>query len=97
MFVKKGWLPRAVCGTCKFRVEKAWKNYSHGSVGATERLLKRKQPVSPLTSGQDDEQTVRRIELKKAGHRLVFDDRKTTIFTFIYMRSMQSYARITLF
>ena len=70
-------LPRAVCGTCKYRVEKAWKNYSHGSVGATERLLKRKHPVSPLTSSQDDEQTVRRIERKKSGHRLVFDDSKT--------------------
>ena len=25
----KDGLPRAVCGTCKYRVEKAWKNYSH--------------------------------------------------------------------
>ena len=58
-------LPRAVCGTCKYRVEKARKNYSHGSVGATEQLLKRKHPVSPLTSSQDDEQTVRRIERKR--------------------------------
>ena len=72
----KDGLPRAVCGTCKYRVEKAWKN---GSVGATERLLKRKHPVSPLSSSQDDEQTVRRIERKKAGHRLVFDDSKATI------------------
>ena len=40
-------------------------------------LLKLKHPVSPLTSSQDDEQTVRRIERKKAGHRLVFDDSKT--------------------
>lgn len=77
MFVKKK--TRMVCGTCKYRVEKAWKNYSHGSVGATERLLKRKHPVSPLTSSQDDEQTVRRIERKTASHRLVFDDSKTTI------------------
>ena len=59
------------------RVEKAWNNYSHGSVGTTERLLKRKHPVSPLISSQDDEQTVRIIERKKAGHRLVFDGSKT--------------------
>ena len=59
------------------RVGKGWKNYSHGSVRTTERLLKRKHPVFPLTSSQDDKQTDRRIEWKKAGHRLVFDDSKT--------------------
>ena len=59
------------------RVEKAWKNYSHGGVGTTERQLKREHLVSPLTSSLDDEQTVRRIERKKAGYRLVFDDSKT--------------------
>ena len=37
--IKDG-LPRAVFETCKYRVEKAWKNYSRWIVGATERLLK---------------------------------------------------------
>ena len=69
-------LPCAVCGTCKYRVEKAWKNYGHGSVGATEQLLKRKHPVSPLTSSQDDEQTARRIERKKAASQYCSSSRK---------------------
>ena len=37
--IKDG-LPRAVFETCKYRVEKAWKNYSRWIVGATERMLK---------------------------------------------------------
>ena len=37
--IKDGF-PRAVFETCKYRVEKAWKNYSCWIVGTTERLLK---------------------------------------------------------
>ena len=59
---------RAVCGTCKYRVEKAWK------IGKPiQELLKRKHPISPLTSSQGDKQTETRIERKK-GHRLAFDN-----------------------
>lgn len=34
-----------VCGMCKYRVEKVWKNYSYGSVGVIEWLLKWKYLV----------------------------------------------------
>ena len=75
--IKDG-LPRAVFETCKYRVDKAWKNYSRWIVGATCRTaVKMKTPGFSTYIKQRCEQTVRRIERKKAGHRLVFDDSKT--------------------
>ena len=64
-------LPRAVCDRCKYQIEKAWRQ----SEEAKEYLsvLKRKHPVSPLSSSCGDEQTVTRIERKKKGQRLVFE------------------------
>ena len=60
-------LPGAVCGTCKYRVEREWRKSSF-----TEDL-KRKHPVSPLTSSQGHEQTFYRIEHKKPGQCLAFE------------------------
>ena len=68
-------IPRAVCGGCKYQIEKAWRQSEQAKELSIEHLsvLKRKHPVSPLTSSGGDHQTVTRIERKKKGHRLVFE------------------------
>ena len=60
---------RAVCDTCRYRVEKSWKS----GVAIQEQLLKRKHPISPLSSTKGDKETERVILRKKPGHRLPFD------------------------
>ena len=37
---------RTVCDTCRYRVEKSWKSWN----AIQEQLLKRKHPISPLSS-----------------------------------------------
>ena len=68
-------IPHAVCGDCKYQIEKAWRQSEQAKELSIEHLsvLKRKHPVSPLTSSGGDHQTVTRIECKKKGHRLVFE------------------------
>ena len=55
---------RAVCDTCRYRVEKSWKS---------GKAAKRKHPISPLSSTKGDKETERVILRKKPGHRLPFD------------------------
>ena len=59
----------AVCDTCSYRVAKSWKS----GKAIQEQLLKRKHPISPLSSNQGDKETERVISGKKSGHRLPFD------------------------
>ena len=68
-------LPRAVCSSCKYQIEKAWRQSKEAEELSIQHLslLKRKHPVSPLTSSGGDDQTVTRIERKKKSHRLVFN------------------------
>ena len=61
---------RAVCDTCRYRVEKSWKS----GKDIQEQLLKRKHPISPLSSTKGDKETERVILRKKPGHRLPFDE-----------------------
>ena len=60
---------RAVCDTCRYSVEKSWKS----GKAIEEQLLKRKHPISPLSSTKGDKETERVILRKKPGHRLPFD------------------------
>ena len=55
---------RAVCDTCRYRVEKSWKS---------GKAAKRKHPISPLSSTKGDKESERVISRKKPGHRLPFD------------------------
>ena len=69
-------LPRAVCASCKYQIEKAWQQSRKAEEQSIQylSLLKRKHDYSPLSSSCGDEQTVTRIErIKKKGHRLVFE------------------------
>lgn len=68
-------LPRAVCASWKYQIEKAWQQSRKAEEQSIQylSLLKRKHPQSPLSSSCGDEQTVTRIERKKKGHRLVFE------------------------
>ena len=68
-------LPRAVCASCKYQIEKAWQQSRKAEEQSIQylSLLKRKHDQSPLSSSCGDEQTVTRIERKKKGHRLVFE------------------------
>ena len=58
---------REVCDTC--RVEKSWKS----GKPIQEQLMKRKHPISPLSSTKGDKETETNIMRKKPGHRLTFD------------------------
>ena len=60
---------RAVCDACRYRVEKAWKS----GKSIQELLLKRKHPISPLSSTKGDKETETHIMRKKPGQRLRFD------------------------
>ena len=66
-------LPRAVCVSCKYQIEKAWQQSRKAEEQSIQylSLLKRKHAQSPLSSS-GNEQTVTRIECKKKGHRLAF-------------------------
>ena len=68
-------LPRAVCASCKYQIEKAWQQSIKAEQQSIQYLssLKRKHAQSPLSSSCGDEQTVTRIERKRKGHRLVFE------------------------
>ena len=68
-------LPRAVCASCKYQIEKAWQQSRKAEEQSVKylSLLKRKHAQSPLSPSCGDEQTVTRIERKKKGHRLVFE------------------------
>ena len=67
-------LPRAVCASCKYQIEKAWQQSTKAEEQSIQylSLLKRKHPQSPLSSSCGDEETVTQIERKKKGHRVVF-------------------------
>jgi len=60
-------LPRAVCSCCKCQNENAWRQSKEAEELSIQHLslLKRKHPVSPLTSNGGDDQTVTHIERKK--------------------------------
>ena len=60
--------PQAICDTCKYRVLRAWKNRDDSAAA-----LKRKHPVSPLTSSQGDKETATVVQRKKPGQRLLFE------------------------
>ena len=72
-FSKNDALPRAVCVSCKYQIEKAWQQSRKAEEQSIQylSLLKRKHAQSPLSSS-GDEQTVTRTECKKKGHRLAF-------------------------
>ena len=74
-FSKNDALPRAVCVSCKYQIEKAWQQSRKAEEQSIQylSLLKRKHDQSPLASSCGDEQAVTRIERKKKGHRLVFE------------------------
>ena len=59
---------QAVCDTCRYRVEKSWKS----GKSIQEQLLKRRHPISPLTSTKGDKDAETLIQRKKPGHRLTF-------------------------
>ena len=65
-FSKNDALPRAVCVSCKYQIEKAWQQSRKAEEQSIQylSLLKRKRAQSPLSSS-GDEQTVTRIECKK--------------------------------
>ena len=60
--------PQAICDTCKYRVLRAWKNCDDSAAA-----LKRKHPVSSLTSSQSDKETATVVQRKKPGQRLLFE------------------------
>ena len=68
-------LPRAVCASRKYQIEKTWQQSRKAEEQSIQylSLSKRKHPQSPLSSSCGDEQTVTRIERKQKGHRLVFE------------------------
>ena len=68
-------LPRAVCASCKYQIEKAWQQSRKAEEQSVKylSLLKTKHAQSPSSSSCGDEKTVTRIERKKKGHRLVFE------------------------
>jgi len=65
---------RGVCDTCRYRVEKSWKS----GTAIQEQPLKRKHPISPLSSTKGDQDTERVILRKKPGHRLTFEHRDSS-------------------
>ena len=67
---------RAVCDTCRYRVEKSWKS---GMPIQELQKIKRKHPISPLSSSKGDKETERIILRKKPGHRLMFDGAKPMV------------------
>ena len=71
---KNAALPRAVCASWKYQIEKAWQQSRRAEEHSIQylSLLKRKHAQSPLSSSCGDEQTVTWIERKKKGHRLMF-------------------------
>ena len=69
--ILEGDTKRAVCDTCKYRIEKSWK--SGKSFQEQLHVLKRKHPISPLSSSKGDKETETLISRKKPGHRLTFD------------------------
>ena len=61
---------RAVCDTGRYKVAtKSWKS----GKAIQEQLLKRKRPISPLSSNKRDKEAEKDILRKKPGHRLSFD------------------------
>ena len=74
-FSKNDALPRVVCVSCKYQIEKAWQQSRKAEEQSIQylSLLKRKHAQSPLTSSCGDEQTATQIERKRKGHRLVFE------------------------
>lgn len=70
-----GGQPRAVCDSCRYKIVKAWKekkSSEESNAATAQHALKRKHPISPLSSSKGDVETERRIERKK-GHRLAFE------------------------
>ena len=69
-------MPRAICNTCCYKIEILWKekrSLEKREDSASVHLLKRKHPVSPLSSSEGDMQTVTTIERKK-GQQLCFEN-----------------------
>ena len=63
---------RAVCDTCRYRVETPWKrncNLKSSAINLAEASLKRIHLLSPLTSSQEDKQTACNFN-KRKGFRL---------------------------
>ena len=58
-----------VCDTWRYRVEKSWKS----GKAIQEQLLKRKHPISPLSSTKENQDTERVTLRMKPGNRLTFD------------------------